>query len=463
MTSNNDKKKRNVAIVGGGLAGLSVAYQLLEKANDAEADDESEKEIICITILDKTHVGMGGASSVAGGLLHPFSPRGKLVHLGLEGLQSTLHLLSIASSYESTCILKPSLYRLALTDNHVSQLQQTAELYPEHCTWLGKETLTRKCCPFVEEEGEEKIKWKGGLELTSGKVIHVPTYLKGLWKACLDLSSPLSTKKNDIIDTETTARWIVMENKEKEKEWMDKLQEFDTVILAAGAGLWMSSLEKEHKDQVRGMLANIGESEMQSNKNVITGKWPIQLVRGQSVELSLSTQQRGEYNSEALLCGKYTSPLPSSQRRKEDCQNDNFVLVGATHEYDVSKALSKEEVINDLRSRSYDVFPWIWDEGTVHNITEGWRVQSNRGLFGRVPIVGRLPSTSSLGQESEERNGTMLNHKDAWIFTGLSSRGLIHHGVYGGILADAILNRCEENMVSEYDGIQWWRKALEKE
>ena len=54
------QKKRNginvdVAIVGGGLAGLGLAHNLLEMQG------------VTITIYDKAEVGQGGASSVAGG------------------------------------------------------------------------------------------------------------------------------------------------------------------------------------------------------------------------------------------------------------------------------------------------------------------------------------------------------------------------------------------------------------
>ena len=50
-----------VAIVGGGLAGLSTAYHLLDKA-----------PYIDITIFDKKPPGLGGASSVAGGYVSSF-------------------------------------------------------------------------------------------------------------------------------------------------------------------------------------------------------------------------------------------------------------------------------------------------------------------------------------------------------------------------------------------------------
>lgn len=50
-------KPENIAIVGGGLGGLSTAYHLRQAlGRDAQ-----------ITIFDKCNVGEGGASSVAGG------------------------------------------------------------------------------------------------------------------------------------------------------------------------------------------------------------------------------------------------------------------------------------------------------------------------------------------------------------------------------------------------------------
>ena len=48
--------RKSIAIVGGGLAGLSTAYHLLEKCSSTE-----------ITIFDQAPAGAGGASSVAGG------------------------------------------------------------------------------------------------------------------------------------------------------------------------------------------------------------------------------------------------------------------------------------------------------------------------------------------------------------------------------------------------------------
>lgn len=53
----------NVAVVGGGLAGLATAYHLLEKKKSSELFSGD----IHVTIFDKASVGTQGASSVAGG------------------------------------------------------------------------------------------------------------------------------------------------------------------------------------------------------------------------------------------------------------------------------------------------------------------------------------------------------------------------------------------------------------
>ena len=52
---------KNIAIVGGGLAGLSTAYHLLRYSIDHNIVLPS------LTIIDKAEPGKGGASSVAGG------------------------------------------------------------------------------------------------------------------------------------------------------------------------------------------------------------------------------------------------------------------------------------------------------------------------------------------------------------------------------------------------------------
>jgi hypothetical protein len=76
---------RSACVIGGGFAGLACAYFLTQ--NEAFSG---------VTVYDCNLPGEGGASAVAAGMVHPFSPRGKLIWKGLEALHAALDLIQIA-------------------------------------------------------------------------------------------------------------------------------------------------------------------------------------------------------------------------------------------------------------------------------------------------------------------------------------------------------------------------------
>merc|ERR1711874_807230 len=135
---------------------------------------------------------------------------------------------------------------------------------------------------------------------------------------------------------------------------------------------------------------------------------------------------------EAILCGKYVTPL----------LEPNKVLIGATHEFKPQK-LEKSLVMEDLKLRTYDFASYIWENGEVDKVTCGYRVQSHRNKNGRMPIVGRLASFDF--------------HPNAWLLTGLSSRGLVYHGIYGNILCNSILEGSEDTTLNPDLG--WWKDS----
>lgn len=59
-----------VAVVGGGFAGLAASYHLLSAAGKGERTMQ-------LTLYDAVGLGAGG-SGAAAGLLHPYTPRGKV-------------------------------------------------------------------------------------------------------------------------------------------------------------------------------------------------------------------------------------------------------------------------------------------------------------------------------------------------------------------------------------------------
>lgn len=256
-----------IGIIGGGLAGLSTAYHLLEKCPSAD-----------ITIIDRQAPGTGGASSVAGGLLHPLSPKGKLAFKGLEGLASSNKLVRAASQFEDNVVLRNKIYRIATKDVQIETFQKAAQELPDLATWIEPES------PKLEDD---KDLWEdeyfgreenvlGALRLSGDcKVLHMKSYLKGLWSYCESIGS--GTKKWEIYDDidSITA-----------DEWKERLSEYDCVVFSAGSGLFHSSLLDQNE-------------------------YPMTLVRGQSIEMTMKDNQV-PWN--AILCGKYVSPLPENGR-----------------------------------------------------------------------------------------------------------------------------------------------------
>lgn len=424
-------------------------------------------------------------------LLHPLSPQGKLIHWGREGLQATNHLIHQAcqaqqrqqqlggmtsesskssSSSSSNCsfILCDEILRLAFTPQHEQQLQATAHHLPDLCTWLdalqARQSLHMKpkqqpaqpqsssSSSFSSDHPVESNNPadappppvpRGALILSNGcKTIHVPSYLQSLWLACQQLCAD-HEEEATLSGGRATATWVCIQDDSREA-WKQRLSQFDTVLLAAGSGLFESTT-----------TTATPRSDEDSHCFLSRNNLGVQLVRGQSLILRTSNDDNGDaqaattpWKRHAFLNGKYVSPLP---------QND-LVLVGATHEF-LSTPLSQAHVLADLKSRTYEMIPDLWKDMEEENgnfsleaVTVGTRVQTPRGAHGRRPIIGKLQNHTAGGDE----NG--LLHHNTWIFTGLSSRGLIHHALYGEILAQAILENNEELIRQRDKELVRWKR-----
>jgi glycine/D-amino acid oxidase-like deaminating enzyme len=460
---------KKVAIIGGGLAGLSTAYHLLLHHNTP--NNNSKEGGIHITIYDTAEVGEGGASSVAGGLLHPFSPRGKLIHNGLCALNATNDLIQAAIKYEPKCIIRSQLYRLAFDDiNSCNILQETANQYPTLATWLTEENVIAILPPLVDIPDTATTTSRttatttstaavvGGIVMSNGcQVIHVPTYLKGLLCACEQMAAT-NTNAND-----SSITWKLVYNSWKNdiNSMNLHLSTYDVVILSAGAGLFHNRLLPDNTSN--------NNNNNNEHSRVDGGDFnclPVQLVRGQSIEMTLPTSNNTTTTriglDDALLCGKYVSPLPPSiEDVTTTSSNTRRYVIGATHEYQ-SIPLSTNEVQEELKSRTYQMAKQLWDIGSIDKITCGVRVQSTRGKYGRMPIVGRINTTTTSSSSSSASSATSattgISHHNTWIFTGLSSRGLIYHGLFGSWLATAILHNDETKIRDKFPEFDWWRE-----
>ena len=87
MSSADDANARRIAIVGAGFAGVATAYHVFRQVADAHAEATADGKTVApvrVTLIDEKGVA-GGASGVAAGLLHPYTPRGKIIWRGHPG------------------------------------------------------------------------------------------------------------------------------------------------------------------------------------------------------------------------------------------------------------------------------------------------------------------------------------------------------------------------------------------
>jgi len=112
--SNRIIEASSIAIIGGGFAGLSVACNA----------DNSE-----ISIYDSSVAGMGGASSVATGLMHPITPQGKIIWKGLEGLEELWRTLDSIGDKESM-LSSFEIIRPCFKVEHKENFQAAARVLP---------------------------------------------------------------------------------------------------------------------------------------------------------------------------------------------------------------------------------------------------------------------------------------------------------------------------------------------
>ena len=90
-------------------------------------------------------------------------------------------MVQVAKRYDSNVQLRDQLFRLAMNAKQAKELQETADQLPDLCQWVPPNDLVaQQIVPGIEKESI-----LGALRLDNGcQVIHVPSYLRALWKLC---------------------------------------------------------------------------------------------------------------------------------------------------------------------------------------------------------------------------------------------------------------------------------------
>lgn len=353
--------------------------------------------------------------------------------MGREGILATNHLIEAACKAPgmdaAQIVLRNEIFRVATNLKQAKQLQATALESPEYCEWLDQ-------APASSYSGEASSNFFGALRLYNGcQVLHLPSYLQGLWAACQHAQPPHKVqwqKQNlhQLLPSATTTSGQL-------------LDQFDAVVWTAGSGLF------EKEDTVDWLFHHLSPPAEGDGPFFP----PIQLVRGQSIQMRLPTTSSATINRDmpAMMGGKYVSPLP----------DPNLILIGATHEFD-EEPWSHDKVREELRERAEVLSPHLWENenAVIECYTIGTRVQSERCPRGRLPIIGKLRTRDAMSTDTRSSSTTDSRHRQQnhWIFTGLSSRGLLYHGFYGKLLAGAIIEGSEHCLEKDCSGFDWWRQ-----
>jgi glycine/D-amino acid oxidase-like deaminating enzyme len=181
-----------IAIIGAGLAGLSVAWHLLQMSAQ-------------VTLFDPLGVGGGTSGTVSAPLLHPFPGRLALSSWrSAEGMAATLELIAVAEKQLGRAIADRSgVLRLALTPQQKEDFLLRAKKDPRAEWWEADQV--QKIAPLAIKAP--------ALWIPSGMAIFSHLYLQGLWQACAARGAQLI------------------------KEVASGLDSYDAVVFATGAQL----------------------------------------------------------------------------------------------------------------------------------------------------------------------------------------------------------------------------------
>ncbi|XP_016484181.1 uncharacterized protein LOC107804765 [Nicotiana tabacum] len=381
------------AVLGAGFAGLSVAWHLLQQS--------SEELNLRIDIYDEVGVG-GGASGMSGGLLHPYSPKVKLLWRGEECWKESLKLLNIAEDARSNpetvakeggfIVRRSGIVRPALSVKKMDMMNDNAQNCIASCRIKSiHKDAAQKLVPGL------CVPLDLAFHMREAVNVHPQNYLEALYLACRTFveskcSSGISCKELYL-------------HKKSVHNLQELAGEYDAVIVCLGA-----------------RAAFLPE---------FSGRLPLRTCRGVIAHLQLPDHIREEYpeHSPSILSDAWLA-----------IQGPRTLYLGSTWEWksrNYSRHVPEEEAskaLEELLPKASAVYPAIKD-WTVTGACAGLRAMPPLTAEGSPPLLGCI----------DEFIGCRSKCK-YWLFTGLGSRGLFYHAWLGKLMAKAVLS-CNEDLI----------------
>lgn len=392
---------------------------------------KSRKDAPHVVVIDEKPPGEGGASAAAAGLLHPFTPRGKLTWLGREGFSSSLRLLDIAQRQSLAPLLssprvhdgrgqgwggpRGGLVMTARSDRLLQDFMRTALVYPHDLELFRLDRtdhglrLTR---PDEERDAADTrlSRMEYALHVRAGVAVNGSSYSKALWSACKERAG-----ERRACGTRGAATWLT-QRVERLADVPAFVPDVDAVVVALGAA---SVLLPELRPFLP--ITCVGGHNIVFDR---AERGSARISQGQSCQL--------EYHKDALpwpvLSGKYVVPMQVWD--SSSSSSKHVLCAGATHEHgEAAELLARgprlDVAASELLPALRGLFPPLADETawTPVRALYGVRALARRQQEGRIPYCGRVAP--------QYIAGSLCPPSGVWVLTGLGSRGLIHHGILG--------------------------------
>ncbi|XP_048323536.2 uncharacterized protein LOC107427083 isoform X2 [Ziziphus jujuba] len=383
------------AVLGAGFAGLSVAWHLLTVAKDLN---------VCIDIYDEFGVG-GGASGVSGGLLHPYSPKAKLLWRGAECWNESMKLLSVAEAamgFKETAQLDPEFQGLIVRRRGILRpavSMKNLTLFNEN----AQNCLASCRIEKVDEDAAQtlvpnlSLPFNTAFYMPEAVNIHPQRYLQALYLACESL-----VKESCYSGFGGKELYF---HKKSVHKLLDLKGEYQAVIICLGA-----------------KADTLPE---------LSGKLPLRMCRGVVAHLQLPDDIGEEYpdHGPSILSDAWLA----IQGRRSLYMGSTWDWKSRNSSPNVSTA-EASEALKELLPKAYAIYPdlkkWVFAEARA-----GLRAMPPLTPYGSLPLLGCV--NDMVGGNSKCKY---------WFFGGLGSRGLLYHGWLGKLMAQAVLS-CNERLI----------------
>nr|XP_027066258.1 uncharacterized protein LOC113692102 isoform X1 [Coffea arabica] len=401
------------AVLGAGFAGLSVAWHLLQHG--------SRDLPLLVDIYDEVGIG-GGASGVAGGLLHPYSPKVKLLWRAEECWNESLKLIRIAERAKQSKVLNTGRQE-AVHSMNFSIIRRRGILRPAvslkniNIMDHNAENCLASCrIESMDKHAAENL--VPGLSVPLNVAFHMPEalnvhsqyYLEALYLACQNSVA-------EMLNLGVAPRELNF-YKTSVGSLLEFAGEYNAVVICLGA-----------------RAAFLPE---------FSGILPLRTCRGVVTHMQLSDNFREEYpqHSPSILSDAWIA-----------VQGPRDLYLGSTWEWRSANysrnvpTVEASEALEELLLKGSVIYPAI-SNWTVREAVAGLRAMPPLTPHGSLPILGCVD------------NVTGRNHAcKYWVFTGLGSRGLFYHAWLGKLMAQAVLSRSEHSIPSE---LLLWKQKMKQ-